>query len=160
MTPEAHPSERKRAKLAEIFLLNPLQFEHYWPHIERLLDRDSSLWETYNTKESIYEKVCDGQYQVWVVCDGEAGPITTVFFTEILQFEPERSLHLFWSYGVGALRAPECVEAAVQTFARRHDCGSLMLTGRRGWERALRPLGWQFESIVLRKQVEPHERRN
>ena len=104
----------KSARMAEIFLLSTVQFEHYWPKIEGLLDLDPSLWETFNTKESIYDKVMDGQYQVWVVCDDKAGPITTVFFTEILQFERGRDLHLFWSYGIEALRAPECVEAAVE----------------------------------------------
>lgn len=152
---------RERAKrAAEIFLLSTAQFEHYWPNIEGLLDLNPSLWETFNTKESIYDKVCEGQYQVWVVCDGEAGPITTVFFTEILQFERGRDLHLFWSYGVEALRAPECVEAAVETFARHHDCEALMLTGRRGWERVLKPLGWQFEAVVLRKPIDLAERRH
>jgi len=145
--------------MAEIFLLSDVQFDHYWPDIEKLLDLDPSLWERFNTKESIYERIMDGQYQVWAVCN-EGGAITTVFFSEVTQYDDRRDLHLWWSYGVGALHAPECVDAAVETFARHHGCEALVITGRKGWERALRPLGWRFDSIVLRKPVDPVERRN
>ena len=109
-----------------------MQFEHYWPQIEVLLGCSPELWETYHTKESIYEKIGDGEYQVWVVLRRSGGAITTVFFTEVLSHEVGRDLHLWWSHGVEALRAPECVEAAVETFARHHGCEALMITGQAG----------------------------
>lgn len=148
------------AREAEIFVLNDRQVEHYWPYIEGLLDADPSLWDKLDTKEAIYEKISEGEYQVWTVCSGRNGAITTVFFTEILVSEVGRSLHLFWASGVGALHSPECVDGAVEVFARHHCCDVLLLTGRKGWERALKPLGWRFESVTLRKPVARVERRN
>lgn len=143
---------------AKVWLLDGDQVDHYWPEIERCLLKEPELWNRQFTVESLYKRAKEDYIQVWVIAPSAKTPITTVFFTTVVTSDVGRALHIFWIWGTDALRALYCASLAVDRFAEHHGCNEIVVTGRKGWERALRGLGGKFESITMSRPVQKQKR--
>lgn len=60
-------------------------------------------------------------------------------------------LHI-WLAG-GNLRAVLAFQTPLENWARATGCTSITVNGRRGWDRALSPLGYERDGDVLRKTL-------
>lgn len=60
-------------------------------------------------------------------------------------------LQVTWAVG----DADEIVSLApgIEAMARLLGCSEVLVEGRRGWERSLKPMGYEFFSVTLRKAV-------
>lgn len=86
-----------------------------------------------------------GDYQLWRTANS-AG------VTQINSNPFSKTLFIFLS--AGDLNEIEHVAGpVVEKWAADQGCTSIILSGRRGWERALRPLGYEFQSTNLIKRI-------
>jgi hypothetical protein len=44
----------------------------------------------------------------------------------------------------------------IEEFARQHGCTKLFVNGRKGWERRLKPHGYDLTAVILTKEIQ-HE---
>jgi hypothetical protein len=137
--------------VAECYLLNAEQFRFYWPQIEECLDADPLLWNTVYTKEAIVSGVLEQRLQMWAVCDIDS--IHVVFMTHMVLNPAGRVLEVVWMFGRGAMDALYVIDAVLDSFAASQGCDTIKVTGRRGWDRVLRPLGVEYISSSWMRPV-------
>ena len=91
-----------------------------------------------------------GQMQLFVA--NTEKEIVGLVTTEVVDYPRHSSLNI-------AHCAGDCFENWVefepllQSHAKRNKCKTMELDGRRGWEKKLSPLDYQFKSIKLHKEV-------
>lgn len=86
-----------------------------------------------------------GDYQLWRT-PNSAG------VTQVVSNPFNKSLFVFLSAGDLDEVLFACAND-VEQWAKAQGCTAMMLSGRKGWERALRPLGYAFSSTNLIKQI-------
>lgn len=86
-----------------------------------------------------------GKYQLWRT-PNSAG------VTEVDRTPSKTSLFVFLSAGDLSEVMHACTHA-VEPWAREQGCTSMLISGRKGWERTLRPVGYEFQSVNLIKQI-------
>lgn len=121
--------------------LGSTALDHYWEKIEVELDAEPELWNRSYSKEELHSAILAGHVQVFAVADEEC--IRIVFFTRAL-VDPDQSamtLHLFWMRGVGLLEFLPLINLALDDVAQQFGCEKVRITGRKGFERVLKPLG-------------------
>jgi hypothetical protein len=94
-----------------------------------------------HTIEDIEDGLARNQYVLW---PGRQSAV----ITEIWQYPQARFLHIPWAGGdLDELR--EMVKRLLRPYAYLMGCSRITITGRRGWERALKPDGWQADMVCL-----------
>ena len=95
--------------------------------------------------EDVLEEVEEGSAVFYPVKNGAA-----VFK---LGEYPQKRVLVIWLYGGEMASNIEGVLEAAEFHARELDCTELMIVGRRGWERVLKPHGFVHQGVVLTKDV-------
>mgnify|MGYP000017541682 FL=1 len=71
--------------------------------------------------------------------------------TEIVQYPRLRALHVFLA--AGDLDEIKDMESSLISFAKSIKCSTLSMSGRKGWERALKSIGYKVAHTTLVKQI-------
>lgn len=138
----------------KVHFLKPDQFDHYWPDFEKALDADPSLWNEDFSKESIRSGVLNETIQPWVVLEGEK--IRVAFLTQrFVTRHNEMTLHVFWMVGHGLPKLAPLIAASLRYFAVELNCTKALITGRKGFEKLLKPLGMEYKYSVYGCDVHP-----
>jgi len=95
--------------------------------------------------EDVLEEVKEGSAVFYPVKDGAA-----VFK---LGEYPQKRVLLIWLYGGEMASNIKGVLEAAEFHAEELDCAELMIVGRRGWERVLKPHGFVHQGVVLTKGI-------
>ena len=95
--------------------------------------------------EDVLEEVKEGSAVFYPVRDGAA-----VFR---LGEYPQKRVLLIWLYGGEMASNIEGVLEAAEFHAEQLECTELMIIGRRGWERVLKPHGFAHQGVVLTKGI-------
>ena len=95
--------------------------------------------------EDVLEEVKEGSAVFYPVRDGAA-----VFR---LGEYPQKRVLLIWLYGGEMASNIEGVLEAAEFHAEQLECTELMIVGRRGWERVLKPHGFVHQGVVLTKGI-------
>lgn len=136
----------------EVSLMTPDVIDHYWPGVEELLDADPELWNKAYTKADILERIRDTRIQVWAVFNGRV--IRLIFFTQrYVSPNGVATLQIFWMFGNGVRDMLKLLDDVIDSFAAKLQCSRLEVTGRKGWERVLAPLGAEFQYSVWSRPV-------
>jgi hypothetical protein len=100
-----------------------------------------------HTIEDVAEMIAQGRAHFW---PGDRCAVVT----EFLDYPRLRACN-FWLVG-GDLKALLTMQPAIEAWARGQGCARLLGGGpRRGWERALRPLGYRPQWIIYFKELAP-----
>lgn len=135
-----------------VAFLSPAMFDHYWPEIEHLLDIEPELWNKVFTKDNLHDRVHSREVQVWVVFNGQV--IRLVFFTQrYVTPNGVATLQIFWMYGTGLKEVIHLLDETIDRFAAVANCQRLEVTGRKGFERLLAPLGAEYQYSVFSRPV-------
>jgi hypothetical protein len=104
------------------------------------------------TLEQVSMLMMTEKAQVWFAMDGEE--CISVVVTEITEWVSGRkSLKILLAGGYGSLeRAIRPIMEKLEEFANYCICASVMVEGRKGWERAL-PEGYEFSHCVFEKEL-------
>jgi hypothetical protein len=95
--------------------------------------------------EDVLGEVQDGSAVFYPVRDGAA-----VF--KVGEY-PQKRVLLIWLYGGEMASNIEGVLEAAEFHAAEQDCTEMMIVGRRGWERVLKPHGFVHQGVVLTKGI-------
>jgi len=129
----------------------PNQVSEIWDYIRPVVMEGKKYWEDYTTVEQLYKDITQGKFQCWIVIN--EGVIITVFLTEIIEYPKKRVLSIVWICGSELDKYLECFLSYLEVWAVNLGVSSAMVTGRRGWIRKLRPLGYTQERIIVEKSV-------
>lgn len=144
--------ERSNDPGFRVAYMTPELFDLYWPQMQVVLDLEPELWNKVFTKEIIRSRVHDKQIQAWVVFNGEM--IRLVFFTQrYVAPNGTATLQIFWLYGTGLKEVMHLLDDVIDHFAATADCQRLEITGRKGFERLLAPLGAEYQYSVYSRPV-------
>lgn len=138
----------------EVELLTADKFVVYWPMIEKELDRVPHIWDTWWTKDTLYDAATHGRFQVWAV--GPEDQVRLVLFTQVAWYPANRILQSVCMLGNSFDECAPVLEAALTRYAIAHECAFMEVTGRPGLERALAPYGMRRCGVVLSKPVAIH----
>lgn len=71
--------------------------------------------------------------------------------TEITAHEDKK---IIWVTAAGGdLNELKAMQAGVEAFARLNGCTEARIEGRKGWEKTLKPDGYEFVSVIIRKPL-------
>lgn len=92
----------------------------------------------------VIEGIADGRMQLWPAPRGCA-------VTEIVVYPRRKVLHIFLAGG----ELDQLIDGFhdVAAWARGQGCTGLTLSGRRGWERALKSSGWRLTMVTMEKDI-------
>lgn len=131
-------------------LIEPAQFEIYWPSIAKELNTVPHIWDQYFTLESIRDAVMQERWQVWTL--GSKTQVSAVVFTTIIDFPAARVLQLVLAFGVGFRDYINQLTASLEKFALHNDCVRCEISGREGWEKLLPE--FKRAHVVLSRNLE------
>lgn len=96
------------------------------------------------TMAEVIQALVSGQAQLW---PGKA----CAMITEVHQFPTAKVLQVWLAGGDGAeLMA---MQAGVEAWARLVGCSEVLIEGRQGWARKLKPIGFELYCVCLRKAL-------
>lgn len=124
---------------------------HYWPQIENALDATKELWYSAHSKDEILERLISTHMQAWSVAHGDV--LTIAFLTQIVNTRTSRLFQVFWMYGEGMVEALPLLDLALDDFAAQFDCDTIEIVGRKGFDRLLKPRGFEFHSATYHRPV-------
>ena len=102
--------------------------------------------------EQVFMLLATDQAQVWFAMDGEE--CISVVVSEVCEWvSGRRTLKVILAGGIGSLgRAIGPLMEKMEEFAMLEICSSVMVEGRKGWERAL-PDGYAFSHCTFEKEI-------
>ena len=103
---------------------------------------------------SLQAQIENGLQQLWIAFVGE-NDIFCAFTTQVIVYPLKRNLSVVFlgSDEWSSFHRKECVVDAFTKHAREIGCQGVEVTGRRGWERMLRPMGFKPSYVVVEKEV-------
>lgn len=130
------------------------KFFTWWPMIAAEMDKVPHIWDKWWTKESIYEGVTQGRFQVWVA--GTNGEVRVTLITQIAYYPANRILQGILVLGNSLEDCAPALDAVLEKFARDTGCTLCEVQGRPGWERFLSRYGFSKAAVVLHRRVTEH----
>lgn len=135
-----------RGRLLPVFDLDAINA--HWSSIEGLLNR---VVDDKVSLDDIHHLVCEGEWVLWLCIVPDTREITTVVVTTFIQYPKVKNLRIVllsgddedWAFGIEVF----------EDFARNNLCHSVEILGRKGWERALKSSGYEFQNITLSKRI-------
>lgn len=123
----------------------------FWPQIEEELDAQPELWNTYYTKESLFEKIVEGH--VHIIACAKDDIIVLLAMCAVVEWPACRRLQVFWMAGEGLEEAAVVLNYSIENFAAMTNCQFIDGYGRKGWERFTKRFGYEFVRIQVSKPV-------
>lgn len=121
----------------------------YWPHVEsHIASAIADYGHSWSIKD-VFDDLMSSQMQLWVVWSGKL--INGVICTHI--YESGRGKTCAMPVVASSRMADVFGEAlrVIEEFAKANGCKRLQGAGRKGWERALKPLGWTAITTQVEK---------
>lgn len=141
--PDAQPEEAPRAHLRPVEQgeqKTPLQVE-----FERCVQwLVPALEGGRRTMADVARAIGEGKAQLW---PGKA----CAMVTEVHTFPTGKALQV-WLAG-GDMAELMAMQAGVEAWGRLVGCSEVIIEGRKGWERTLKPAGFELFSVCLRKAI-------
>lgn len=101
--------------------------------------------------DTIFQDLMSGEKHLWVICDDElmVGALTTS-----IEIYPEgRYVFCGQLGGEGFSTWGESLANMLDQFAIDNDCKGTLTLGRKGTEKLYKPLGFEFEAVMLKRKV-------
>lgn len=141
--------------MIEAAVLTPDQVGQYWPNISNLLDAYTSLWEGSYSKDAILARAISGQLQFWLITEGD-NKVKMFFTTQVTElFNGKKVLQIVWGIGEEVIENLPLLETAFDRFAQSMGCDTIEVSGRKGFERAFKKIGFEFQCVTLHRAVRP-----
>ena len=110
------------------------------PWIEAALEYSGGT----HTFEDIVQGIVSGHMQLWPAPKGCA-------VTQIVVYPQKKTLHVFLAGGEMEQLLDMMGDAAA--WGRTQGCAAMTLSGRIGWQRALRGHGWETRLVQMEKEI-------
>lgn len=96
-----------------------------------------------------------GDVRIFVFWDDNIAPVGALATQFLIREDGARVGILHWIAGEGILRTlPEWLPRIEHILAHEHAITRFQVTGREGWVRTLKPLGYRCRKVILEKGLE------
>lgn len=90
------------------------------------------------------------QYQLWSAAEGQA--IDAMMLTRVVEFPGAKACEMAAAFGENSKEWVGFI-GEVEDWARGQGCGLMQPIGRPGWERVLKPFGYEKTHVLLEKKL-------
>lgn len=97
-----------------------------------------------HTYSDVYEAIKCGKMQLWPASK-------SCLVTEITQYPRKKVLHIFLAGG--DLEEIKSMQDSVDHWGKLQGCTSMTMTGRRGWTKAIKDIGWKEQLVLMEKVI-------
>lgn len=122
-----------------------MSFEAAWaragPHLDAALEHSGRT----HGIEDVEALVRRGEAQFWAAANSAV--------VSLVEHDPRERRLLVWLAGGDLAELSETVLPQVEAFGRARGCRRLLVVGRAGWERALKPKGFAPLARVIAKEL-------
>lgn len=127
----------------------PLVWDQVKDFLEGATDRTDGRVDIYDVQDELEM----GSYQLWIAFTG-TGEIVGAVTTRIIEYPQRRMLHGDMAGGKGLKDWQTKMLELLDQFAKDQKCSAFEMYGRRGWEKVLKPYGWDARQTVYLKEYE------
>lgn len=120
--------------------IHPCDYDEVWPLVEPMLE--PALTGAFTTDE-VKQRLDKGQCQLWMYQKK---------FAIITKLTPT-AMVITIAGGEGVLEAMRSQLPLLEWFARHNGKAEVIVNGRSGWIRAMRPLGYEQSAVLLRRTL-------
>lgn len=146
---EALTEVRVSEPRVHVSLMTAEQYAHYWPSIEKELDKVAHIWEPWYTKQYLRDIPLHQELLVWET--GLNGAVRVVIFAHFIQTPRGRGLQFVLALGNSLDAYLPQLEALYERLAQDFGCDFVQILGRRGWVRKLSHFKEDF--VVMSRQL-------
>lgn len=122
-----------------------------WPFAARLLEPAVEYADGDSLMADYLDAIIKEQMQLWGVWENDLMIAAAV--TQICFYPQVKALHGLIIGGSKMERWVKPLDAAFMAFCRETGCSKFYVFGRKGWEPALKPLGYKHSYVALKKDV-------
>ena len=97
-----------------------------------------------HTFEDVVEAVDEGLMQFWPASE-------SCLVTQLIVYPQVKAIHIFLA--AGNLEQIKDFDESLDDFARQLDAEFITLSGRKGWQRTLKDIGYQTSHVTMYKEV-------
>ena len=98
-----------------------------------------------HTFEDVVEAVDEGLMQFWPASE-------SCLVTQLIVYPQVKAIHIFLA--AGNLEQIKDFDESLDDFARQLDADFITLSGRKGWQRTLKDIGYQTSHVTMFKEVQ------
>jgi hypothetical protein len=126
-------------------LVSPHRLIQIWPKVAKLL---AQVPGGYCSQTDYFDRICSGQFQLWVDSD----EVNALALGEVIQYPQKRVYSIFIVIGQGRQDWQDRVQE-IEAYAREKRCRAMRCLARKGWERVMKPHGYEATHVVLEKDI-------
>ena len=132
--------------MVEALCVDPARVAGIWPLVSSLIR--AALENSLTDFAIIEREVLDGRMLLWLACDG--ANIRAAAVTQLSQSNGKRFCTIVACGGRGFRRWKHLI-AKLEQFARDEGCNSIVIIGRRGWQREY--ADYKLKRVTLEKEL-------
>lgn len=141
--------------LGETYLLTSKDIPPMWPMLERVFREHPRGWAELTSLQAIYNTALTGNLHVWVTMVQRDIKLVALACPEMHVFRS--SYAIVWCGGVEFKRYGLKALNKIEQWAQLHGFYDVTLTGRRGWMRMLKAMGYKEKCVHLSKLMMPYK---
>ncbi len=145
-------SEDTPEREIRITIVPPHYVKYCWEAAAKFLDPAASKSRGRHDIESIREEVERGVQLLWVMFLGD-DEMVGAFTTSVLRYPRKSVVSISFMGGDSILQYKSSVIDDVSEYALEMNCSGIEAIGRKGWIKALGPLGFEEAFMVLEKDL-------
>jgi hypothetical protein len=135
-----------------MMILTPEQATGFWNQLAPRLIRAVPYANDGVNIDEIFERILKGTYQVWIELD-ENYHIIGVMLTEIIK-NKNKTILFIYMYEANNLQVSNNDNFEIlSNWAKGLGVDEIQLYGRAGWERPLKPFGFEKTHVLLRRRL-------
>jgi hypothetical protein len=106
------------------------------------------------TEETVFNGLMTSNMQLWLVGNEFDETIIGVLVTKVLNYaDKHREVHIVAAGGKEVDKWMQYLDI-LEAFAHQQGATALRMHGRRGWQKKLKPFGFEERAIVMRKSID------
>ena len=137
----------------EVSLVDPDYLHLIWDEASLVLDRSTGTAHGRYSLDHIAHEIMIGEQHLWIVFDDDKKVISALT-TKFVSYPGKRLLAGQFLGGERIMRWRDSMLETLERWAVDNNCDGMEMTGRRGFERILKPHGWTPEYTVFEKMFE------
>lgn len=119
------------------------------PLLQKAIDKSDGEY----SQDDILRLIMSGEMQLWGAFDIEEDVMLMAMVTEIIIYPQHKSAWIVLSGGTRLDDWFEGIHNLLLRWAKYHGCKNIRITGRTGWERKLKHLGYNKLTTVLSNEI-------
>lgn len=146
-----------KARHLELHLIKEAGHSYWWPQFEAALKDSRELLVDSFTNEAILAAIVGSRIQMWVV---SAETAEVFILSQFYQTETTTVFQIFWTYGENFQKYLPLLADGFDQFARHHGATKIEIQGRKGFERLIKPYGYELDYVTYSRRVQPAQKEN